>query len=251
MQPQLDEYKPSGPPGHKRSNLNKRSGFDVFTVQGYSDWKRDLLNQSGHVENIINVHINEEREKNRLRLKVLVAALVKLLAEFNPEVEKVVMENAPVRKHIRDEIGDSKFSIIVDETCDVAKREQMALVLRFVDGAGVLQERFFDVIHVKNTKAITLKDELCSVLRNHSLDIKNLRGQGYDGSSNMKGELNGLQALFLRECPYAYYVHCYAHRLQLALVAVSNDVVPVCQFFQKLLFIVNIVDSSAKRHDEL
>ncbi|XP_074561276.1 uncharacterized protein LOC141817538, partial [Curcuma longa] len=198
------------------SNLNKRSGFDVFTVQGYSDWKRDLLNQSGHVENIINVHTNEEREKNRLRLKVSVAAvrwltfqgcafrghnesiqsrnrgnflqLVKLLAEFNPEVEKVVMENAPVRKHIRDEIGDSKFSIIVDETCDVAKREQMTLVLRFVDGAGVLQERIFEV-------------------------------------KDMMGAL--------------------------ALVAASNDVVPVCQFFQKLLFIVNTVDSSAKRHDEL
>jgi len=67
----------------------------------------------------------------------------------------------------------------------------------------------------------------------------------------MKGELNGLQALFLRECPYAYYVHCYAHRLQLALVAAAKDVVPVTQFFQHLLFIVNTVDSSSKRHDEL
>jgi hypothetical protein len=69
----------------------------------------------------------------------------------------------------------------------------------------------------------------------------------------MKGELNGLQALFLKEWPYAYYVHCYAHRLQLVLVAASKDVVPVTQFFQKLVFIVNIVDSSSKRprHDEL
>jgi hypothetical protein len=33
----------------------------------------------------------------------------------------------------------------------------MALVLRFVDKDGVLQERFFDCIHVKNTKALTLK----------------------------------------------------------------------------------------------
>ena len=67
----------------------------------------------------------------------------------------------------------------------------------------------------------------------------------------MKGELNGLQALFLRECPYAYYVYCYAHRLQLALVTAAKDVVPVTQFFQHLLFIVNTVDSSSKRHDEL
>jgi len=39
--------------------------------------------------------------------------------------------------------------------------------------------------------------------------------------------------------------------LQLALVAAAKDVVPVTQFFQQLLFIVNTVDSSSKRHDEL
>jgi hypothetical protein len=60
-----------------------------------------------------------------------------------------------------------------------------------------------------------------------------------------------LQALFLKECPYAYYVHCYAHRLQLALIAAAKDVVPITQFFQHLFFFVNTVDSSSKRHDEL
>jgi hypothetical protein len=104
--------------------------------------------------------------------------MVKLLTEFNPEIATVVFENAPlyakyttpdiqkkilsiiamkIRKHICDEIGDAKFSILVDETCDVSKREQMALVLRFVDKDGALQERFFDCIHVKNTKALALK----------------------------------------------------------------------------------------------
>jgi hypothetical protein len=156
-----------------------------------------------------------------------------------------------VRRHIREEIGDSKFSILVDETCDVAKREQMALVFRFVDKMGCSQERFFELIHVANTKALTLKDELCSVLSNYGFDIQNLRGQGYDGASNMRGELNGLQSLFLKECPYAYYVHCYAHRLQLALVDASKEVVHVAQFFQQLIFIINTADSSSKRHDEL
>jgi hypothetical protein len=198
--------------------------------------------------------------------------MLKLLAEFNPEIASVILENAPkyckytspdiqkeilsifamkVRKLIREEIGDAKFSILVDETCDVAKREQMTLVFRFVDINGVLQEWFFDLIHVKNTKALTLKEELCSVLPKYGFDIQNLRGQGYDSASNMKGMLNGLQALFLRECPYAYYVHYYAHGSQLALVAAAKDVVPIIQFFQRLLFIVNTVDSSSKRHDEL
>ncbi|XP_051222110.1 uncharacterized protein [Lolium perenne] len=127
----------------------------------------------------------------------------------------------------------------------------MALVFRFVDKDGILQERFFDLIHVTSTKAATLKEVLSSVLSQNAFDVQNLRGQGYDGASNMRGEFNGLQALFLRECPYAYYVHFYAHRLQLALVGASKEVVPVAQFFQKLLFIVNTVDSSAKRHDEI
>ncbi|XLU31147.1 hypothetical protein S245_067213, partial [Arachis hypogaea] len=30
-------------------------------------------------------------------------------------------------------------------------------------------------------------------------------GQGYDGASNMRGEWNGLQALFLKDSPQAYY----------------------------------------------
>jgi hypothetical protein len=85
--------------------------------------------------------------------------LIKLIAEFNPEIASVVLENAPqcamytspdiqkeilsilalkVKKHIREEIGDAKFSIIADETCDVSKREQMAIVVRFVDVEGVL-----------------------------------------------------------------------------------------------------------------
>jgi len=303
--------------------------FDVFTVQGFDTWKkvhdgkncaflvhigsgpcshhnnavtecRYLLNNPNHIDNIVEVANNQEKERNRLRLKTSIAAvkwltlqscsfrghdetpqsknkgnfleILNLLAEFNPEIASVILENAPqnakytspdvqkeilsifamkVRMHIREEIGDAKFSILVDETCDVAKREQMALVLRFVDQDGVVQERFFDLIHVKDTRALTLKKEISHVLSSHGFDVQNLRGQGYDGASNMKGEFNGLQALFLRECPYAYYVHCYAHRLQLALVAAAKDVVPVTQFFQHLLFIVNTVDSSSKRHDEL
>ena len=79
----------------------------------------------------------------------------------SPDIQKEILSifAMKVRKHIREEIGDAKFSILVDETCDVAKREQMAIVFRFVDNDGIVQERFFDLIHVKNTKALTLKKE--------------------------------------------------------------------------------------------
>ncbi|XP_062118354.1 uncharacterized protein LOC133831971 [Humulus lupulus] len=67
----------------------------------------------------------------------------------------------------------------------------------------------------------------------------------------MRGEWNGLHPSICNECPYAYYIHCLAHRLQLALVAASPEVSQVHQFFSTLVFIINIVTTSSKRNDEL
>ncbi|XP_028092320.1 uncharacterized protein LOC114292534 [Camellia sinensis] len=74
-----------------------------------------------------------------------------------------------------------------------------------------------------------------------------MRGQGYDDANNMCGEWIGLQALFLKDCPYAYYVHCFAHHLQLALIAATKDEPTVWQFFSHLSCIVNLVASSPNR----
>ncbi len=65
-------------------------------------------------------------------------------------------------------------------------------------------------MHVRDTSAITLKKEICFTL-SLNLNIQNMHGQGYDGANNMQEEWNELQALFLKECPYVYYVHCLAH----------------------------------------
>ena len=85
------------------------------------------------------------------------------------------------------------------------------------------------------------------MLSQHCLDIQNIQGKGYDGASNMQGMWNGLQALILNDCPYAYYIHCFAHPLQLALVKASKQVVPVSGFFLKLLLVIKTVNTSCKR----
>jgi hypothetical protein len=63
--------------------------------------------------------------------------------------------------------------------------------------------------------------------------------------------MNGLQALISKDCPYAYYIHCVAHRLQLALVVASKEIISVHQFFTNLSFIVNIICASCNRFEEL
>ncbi|XP_025669803.1 uncharacterized protein [Arachis hypogaea] len=198
--------------------------------------------------------------------------MLKFLGSYNERVKQNVLENAPknakytsndvqkeilhilatkVRNSIREEIGDAKFCIIVDEARDESKKEQMAIVLRFVTLDGFVKERFFDLVHVTDTCATTLKKELIYVLSHYNLQVENIRGQGYDGASNMRGEWNSLQALFLKDSPQAYYVHCFAHRLQLALVAASREVLQIHEFFTQLNSIITIVSASSKRHDQL
>ena len=67
----------------------------------------------------------------------------------------------------------------------------------------------------------------------------------------MQGEWNGLQALILNDCPYAYYIHCFAHRLQLALVGASKVVVPLNRFFNKLILVINNIRASCKCIEQL
>ncbi|XP_023750053.1 uncharacterized protein LOC111898360 [Lactuca sativa] len=198
--------------------------------------------------------------------------LLKLLASYNDEVANVILEKAPynskytsgeiqkeilniiankVRKHIRSEVGDSYFCVMVDESRDESKKEQMAIVLRFVDAEGIIRERFLDLVHVRDTLSLTLKTNMWRQLLHYQFDVSKIRGQGYDGASNMRGEWNGLQALVLKDFPYAYYVHCFAYRLQLALVAASREMIPVHQFFTNLIFTINIVCASSKHHDDL
>ena len=55
------------------------------------------------------------------------------------------------------ELGNDLFGILVDESGDVSHKEQMALMLRFIDKLGVVKECYVDIAHVKNTCALTLK----------------------------------------------------------------------------------------------
>ncbi|XP_075499782.1 uncharacterized protein LOC142538321 [Primulina tabacum] len=198
--------------------------------------------------------------------------LVKAFAKMNIEIDEVVLENAPknaqyiapeiqkeilhimanrVRQMVREEVGDKYFCILVDEARDISKQEQMTIILRFVNNHGILTERFFVIKSVSDITSMNLKNEISNVLVHHDLHVKKIRGQGYDGASNMRGAWNGLQALFLKDCPYAYYVHCFAHRLQLTLVSAAKDVSVIWEFFSHLDNIVNIVTSSTKRIAEL
>ncbi|KAI5343884.1 hypothetical protein L3X38_011760 [Prunus dulcis] len=107
-----------------------------------------------------------------------------------------------------------------------------------------------------------LKDRLFSILVDEACDVSvKANGYGvalcgrqracYDGASNMRGVLNGLKTKMLREQPCACYVHCFAHQLQLALVAIAKKNIDIPSFFTTTNSVVNYVGASCKRRDAL
>ncbi|XP_073057195.1 uncharacterized protein [Primulina eburnea] len=240
----------------------------------------DLKNLDQHIDRRLEKQSSEQIERNRLHLKVSIESvkflamqggafrghdesvdsknrgnyieLINFLGRMNPEIDSSLEKAAKNAKYTSAEIQREILKIIaVDEAIDESNKEQIAIILRYVDQDGFIRERFFEVVHVENTSALTLKKEICNVFNQYNFLIENLRGQGYDGASNMRGEWNELQALFLKDSSHAYYIHCFAHRLQLALVAVSKEVHDVWRFFSTLISAINFVGSSAKRHFQL
>ncbi|XP_048423735.1 zinc finger MYM-type protein 1-like [Pyrus x bretschneideri] len=197
--------------------------------------------------------------------------LLKFLADHNEGIKDVVFKNAPenlkltspeIQKDlvyaatcettnaIMFDIGDDVFFfVLVDESRDISVKEQMAVVLRYVNTNGQVVERFMGIKHIRNTTVFSLKEAIDQFFSINGLSISRLQGQDYDGAGNMQGEFNGLKTLILKENESAFYIHCFAHQLQLALVAVSKNHTQIGFFFCLVNNVVTIVGASCKRQD--
>ncbi|XP_060183233.1 uncharacterized protein LOC132613206 [Lycium barbarum] len=170
----------------------------------------------------------------------------------SPIIQKDVVSACKIEtiKAILEELNGDYFSLLVDESFDVSRKEQMAIVLRYIDRNGFVMERLLDIVHVQDTSALSLKRAIVNLLAQHSLSLSYVRGQCYDGASNMQGEINGLKMLIRQESRSAHSIHCFAHQLQLTLVAVSKKCIEVGKLVVLVSNILNVLGSSFMRMDE-
>jgi hypothetical protein len=153
-----------------------------------------------------------------------------------------------VSEEILEEVGDAVFSFLIDESEDISHHEQMAVGIRYTTKEGETKECFLGVVRVPDTKAATLKAAVVKFGNDFGLKMNNLRGQGYDGASNMSGHIGGLQALMRETFTNAFYVHCMAHRLNLVVEGIVESVPALNAFLDTLHKVRNLVTGSSKRH---
>ncbi|KAL5543108.1 hypothetical protein UlMin_010818 [Ulmus minor] len=177
--------------------------------------------------------------------------LLNFLADHNEEVRVVALKNAPENLRLTSPKIQKDIVNAFDESRDVSIKEQMVVMFRYVNKKGYVIESFIGIEHVANTTAVSLKTAIDKLFSKHGLSISRLRGQGYDGASNMSGEFNGLKTIIMKENECAFFVHCFAHQLQLALMGVAKKHGLIGTFFTLVSNVVNIVGASSKRRDIL
>ena len=157
-----------------------------------------------------------------------------------------------IRNKILAEVKSAKFfSVCADEAAECSNKEQLPLVLRFVDATNSIREEFVDFLLCDTgTAGSSLADKILEALREYGLDASNLRGQAYDGAGNMAGKYNGVAANIRSTYPKAVYVHCAAHSLNLCVVAACS-VQAVRNMMGTMLEVCLFFSNSPKRQLEL
>ncbi|XP_022856253.1 zinc finger MYM-type protein 1-like [Olea europaea var. sylvestris] len=270
-----------------RTSSRKQGGGESFVGEGFTYWKDKkrlhthvglhdsaynqarikcevLMNQEQHIQSVFYKQSEQARNAYVTRLNTSIDCVrvllqqghsflghdeskdslnpgnflvqLQFLAAHNEVINAVTLENAP---------HNCKLTSL-----DVQK-EKMSIILRYVDNIGHVNEGFIGIEHVTSTTALSLKAAIDKVFSRYNLNMSRLRGQGYDGASNMQGKFNGLKTLILKESPCAFYIHCFAHQLQLALVTMAKKNIHITNFFRVVGNVINTVGASSKRCDLL
>ena len=141
------------------------------------------------------------------------------------------------------------FAIMVDETTDLGRHEQVSICIRYIDDNLTIKENFVGFFKTDSTTAKSLCRLVLTALENFGLDYKSkLVGQCYDGAANMSGLKNGLNKKIREKAKKALYIHCYAHQLNLALMHSCNNIKHARNCLDTLNSLHSFIEGSAKRH---
>ena len=125
------------------------------------------------------------------------------------------------------------YSISIDSTPDIMHVDQLTIVIRYVLPSGPV-ERFVEFIPMFGHTGEEMANIVLSFLEKNDIAINDCRGQSYDNAANMSGKYNGVQDFIRERCPYADYVPCTAHSLNLVGTCAAACCSAAVEFFDVL-----------------
>ena len=161
-----------------------------------------------------------------------------------------IMGTSIIREHVADIIKAKWFTIMADETTDVANTEQLVVCIRWIDDNFQPNEDFIGLYAIENTSSDMLVCVIIDVLLRLGLEIEDCRGQCYDGAAFMSGVRNGVATQIKRENSKALYTHCYGHALNLAVGDVIKSIKLLKDTLDVTFEIVKLIKKSPNRESK-
>ncbi|XP_065904945.1 zinc finger MYM-type protein 1-like [Dysidea avara] len=113
-------------------------------------------------------------------------------------------------------IASPYYSILADEVTS-HNIEHLSVCVRFLDQQNNIREEFLAFFPLERITGEAILQPILKCLQDNDIPASNMRGQGYDGASNMSSDAVGVQGWIKREAPLATYVHCNGHCLNLVI----------------------------------
>ena len=194
--------------------------------------------------------------------------LAKLRASDDPELQKWIekergnylcpnnqnevleyMKEELLNKHILKRIHEADFyTLMCDETTDVSNQEQAVICIRTVNNRHEVNEDFIELQKMETISSDDITEMLIRVMDSADLSKEKLRGQSYDGASNMKGCRNGVVKQIQEKVnAKATYIHCNGHLVNLATSDCAKEMKCVQETLAWAYEIIKLIKKSPKR----
>ena len=112
------------------------------------------------------------------------------------------------------------------------------------------EEVFLGFHKTSRIGAETLFNLIKSSLMIYGLSLSGVRGQRYDGASNMLDRHNGFQAKVLTENSKAIYLYCFGHQLNLVVQDSLKSIPEVALALARMNAVIHFIRNSPKKLDK-
>ena len=118
-----------------------------------------------------------------------------------------------VEKKVQQMKSSPLYSLLTDESTDVAVLTQLVVVARCALPSGADETMFLDICDIQDGTASTIEHNLLQCLERYRLGISNLHGFGSNGAAVMVGRKTGVATGLNARQPRLLAVHCVNHQL--------------------------------------
>ena len=114
------------------------------------------------------------------------------------------------------------YSVLANEVTSY-NVDELSLCIRFIDKERSIRKEFLTFSKLERITGEAIAKSIIKSLEEVGLLLDKIRGQGYDGASNMASGMVGVQARIRQYSPFATFIHCSGHSLNLVISSACSE----------------------------